>query len=261
MQDKGYITITSNRKKMILSVNSINYILMQGKVAEVHTSGNEVLPTRTPLSEIEKSLDNTFIKINRGCIVSAVAIRSITDKVNLNNGDSLDYTIRKKNSIIEQFNKVMNEFVETFDADEVPSTRTEYKAHYASFDNMPFAFADIEMIFDNENHAVDWIFRYGNEALARLERIPLDRLIGYSFGSIFSNMDSKWLTGYERAALLSETVEMTDYSPEIDTYLKILCFPTFKGHCGCILFDINQIEYIEISKMTPSTLQKYLEKK
>ena len=50
---------------------------------------------------------------------------------------------------------------------------------------------DIEMVFDEEKRAVDWIFRYGNPELARLEKLPLDRLIGNSFGSLFSNMDSK----------------------------------------------------------------------
>ena len=35
-----------------------------------------------------------------------------------------------------------------------------------------------------------------------------------------------------------ETLELIDYSPEIDKYLRIICFPTFKGHCGCMLFDI-----------------------
>ena len=106
---------------------------------------------------------------------------------------------------------------------------------------MPFAFTDIEMIFNEEKRAVDWVFRYGNEALAKLEKVPLERLIGSSFGSLFSNMDSKWLRCYERAALYGETMEITDYSPEIDTNLKIICFPTFRGHCGCILFDVNDV--------------------
>ena len=39
--------------------------------------------------------------------------------------------------------------------------------------------------------------------------------------------------------------EILDYSPEIDTYLKVTCFPTFPGHCGCILFDISEIEFVK----------------
>lgn len=37
-------------------------------------------------------------------------------------------------------------------------------------------------------------------------------------------------------------MEINDYSPEIDAELKVICFPTFKGHCGCILFNINDIK-------------------
>ena len=72
------------------------------------------------------------------------------------------------------------------------------------------------------------------------KKLPLDKMIGSSFSSLFSNMDSKWLQSYERATLYGETLEIMDYSPEIDTNLKIICFPTFPGHCGCILFNIKQ---------------------
>ena len=42
------------------------------------------------------------------------------------------------------------------------------------------------MIFNKESQGVDWIFRYRNEALAKLEECPLDVLIGNTFGSILS---------------------------------------------------------------------------
>ena len=58
-------------------------------------------------------------------------------------------------------------------------------------------------------------------------------------------MDSKWCRSYERAALYGEKLEILDYSPEIDTYLKVTCFPTFPGHCGCILFDTSEIEFVK----------------
>ena len=104
---------------------------------------------------------------------------------------------------------------------------------------MPFAFTDIEMVFDEERRAVDWIFRYANPALAKLEKLPLESLIDHSFGSLFANMDAKWLRSYERAVLYGEMLEIFYYSPEVDTYLKVTCFPTFAGHCGCILFNVQ----------------------
>ena len=73
-------------------------------------------------------------------------------------------------------------------------------------------------------------------------------------------MDSKWLRAYERATLYHEVLEVVDYSPEIDTYLKIICFPTFKGHCGCILFDISEISLIQNSPDAQKALELYLGK-
>ena len=68
-------------------------------------------------------------------------------------------------------------------------SRCFYHEYYKCFDIMPIAFADIEMIFDEERQAIDWIFRYGNEALAIIEGVSLEKMIGRTFRSIFPNMD------------------------------------------------------------------------
>ena len=247
MQETNYITIISNRKKIVLGISTILYVLMVGKNAEIHIFGDKIYTTRMNLGELEEKLGDGFIKVHRGCLVSAKAIHDITDSINLCNGESLIYTIRKKNEIIDQLHAKQKSMINSFIGEGMPMTEEEYHRHYSSFEHLPFAFADIEMIFNEERHAVDWIFRYGNPALAKLEKLPLDQLIGSTFGSLFSNMDSKWLRGYERAVLYGETLEIIDYSPEIDTYLKVICFPTFRGHCGCMLFDISEIEYIKNS--------------
>lgn len=260
MQEAKHITIISNGRKIVISISTILYILMVNKTAEIHVSGDKIYETRMTLSQLEEKLGDGFIKVNRGCIVSAMAIHDITDNINLNNGESLIYTIRKKNQIIEQFRSKQKSIISSFRIDGIPTTEEEYRKHYSSFDNMPFAFTDIEMIFNEESRAVDWIFRYGNPALAKLEKLTLERLIGSSFGSLFSNMDSKWLHSYERATLYGEMLEIIDYSPEIDTYLKVICFPTFKGHCGCILFDISEIEFTKNSSDAEKALMLYFGK-
>lgn len=245
---------------MCSASGSVLYILTNGKNTEIHVFGGKIYETRMSLGELEEKLGESFIKIHRGCIVSAMAIHDITDKIELSNGESLVYTIRKRNQIIDQLHAKRKSIITGFIKDGIPTTTEEYRKYYRSFHNLPFAFADIEMIFNEESHAVDWIFRYGNLALAKLEKIPLERLIGNSFGSLFSNMDSKWLRSYERATLYGETLEIIDYSPEIDTYLKVICFPTFKGHCGCILFNISEIKFIKNSGDVEKALMHYFGK-
>ena len=260
LQEGKYITIISNNKKVVLNVSTILYVLMMRNTADIHVSGGTVYKTRMTFREIEEKLGDGFIKIHRGGIVSAMAIHDITDKINLSNGESLIYTQRMKNQIIEQFHAKQKFIISSFSHAGIPVTDEEYRRHYSSFENLPFAFTDIEMIFNEKRHAVDWIFRYGNPALAKLEKMPLEQLIGSSFGSLFSNMDSKWLRSYERATLYGETLEIIDYSPEIDTYLKVICFPTFKGHCGCILFNISEIKFTKNSGDAEKALMLYFGK-
>lgn len=258
LDNSKYIEFISNRKQVVLDISSILYVQMLGKSAEIHIAKNKVYVTRMTLSYLEDMLGDSFIKVHRGCIVSAMAIHDIGDKIELINGEVLEYTKRKKSQIIEQFHSIQKNIVNSFTDENIPCTKEEYRKHYSTFDKLPFAFTDIEMIFDDEKHAVDWIFRYGNSALAKLEKISLEKLIDNSFGSIFCNMDSKWLKAYERATLYGETLEIIDYSPEIDTYLKIICFPTFDGHCGCILFDVEDIEFTQNSDDAPKALELYL---
>ena len=258
MKEAKFITVISNKRKIVLNVNTILYVLMMGRNAEIHVSGGKIYETRMTISKLEKELGDDFIKVHRGCVVSAMAIHDITDNINLSNGESLTYTIRKKNEIIEQFHEKQKNMISNLARDDIPTTKEEYRNHYRSFDNMPFAFTDIEMVFNEERHAVDWIFRYGNSALAKLEKLPLEQLIDSSFSSLFANMDSKWLRSYERATLYGEKLEMIDFSPEIDTYIKVICFPTFKGHCGCILFDISEIKFIQNSSDAKKALSRYL---
>ena len=258
--ESKHIAITSKGKKLILNSSTVLYIIMEGKIAKIHVSSGTIYETRMKLKELEEKLGKGFLKVHRGCIVSVMAIHDITDKINLSNGESLSYTARKKKQIMEQFLAQQELMIRNFTHTDTTATTVEYHNHYSAFDALPFGFTDIEMVFDEEKHAVDWIFRYANPALARLEKQPLDRLVNSSFSSLFHNMDSKWLRAYERSTLYHEVLELMDYSPEIDTYLKIICFPTFKGHCGCILFDLSEISLVQNSQDAQKALALYLGK-
>ena len=260
MQDMGIITIISDKKESVLDINKILYVHMKGNYALIHITKELIYQTRMTLTELEEALGDNFIKVKRGCLVSAMAIHNVTDKINLCNGEELDYVVRNKKEILEKVHAKQQDIIGSINVEGIPDTEEKYHEHYRLFDTIPFAFADIEMVFDSECHAIDWIFRYGNPALAQLEKLPLEKLIGSSFGSLFPDMDSKWLRSYERATLYGETLKIIDYSPEIDTYLDVICFPTFKGHCGCILFDISQIKSFRETTDTEKALAFYFEK-
>lgn len=241
MQEEKALTIQWRKREYVIPLDKILYIIMKRNNAEIHASGDRVYHARRTYTEIKQELSDDFIEVKRGCMVSTMAIHRFRKKLELISGESIGYTSRRKRELIEQLHRKRQTIIDGFSSEGIPATPEEYRRHYTSYENLPFAFTDIEMVFNSEARAVDWIFRYGNEALARLEKLPLERLIGSSFSSIFPKMEEKWLFNYERSAIYGETLEIIDYSPEIDTTLKIISFPTFKGHCGCILFDVSKI--------------------
>lgn len=244
------ISIISNRMPITLSAEDILYITLADRKAVIHVTGNKVYETYSTIAELAQTLGSAFIRIDRGCLVSAKAIHDVSKTVNLINGEALDYAHRRKREIIEQLHIQRQIIAQALAHDDVPTTWADYHRHYAVFDHMPFAFADIEMVFNKDRSAVDWIFRYGNPALAVLEKRPLEALINHSFSSIFPNMDAKWLRVYERTALYGETLEIVDYSPEIDRDLKIISFPTFPKHCGCMLFNRQAIHTVQSNTLS-----------
>ena len=238
------ISIISNRRRISLSPEDILYVQLEGRQSVIHISGGKTYRSYTAIDDLEQMLGSGFIRADRATLVSAKSVHAIGKKIELISGETLSFTRRRKRELKEQLRAGRRQIVQELVGGDAPATREEYRWHYASYDSAPFAFTDIEMVFNEEHAAVDWIFRYGNEALATLEKTPLEQLLDHSFGSIFPNMDAKWLRIYGRTTLFGEMLEIIDYSPEIDTELRIICFPTFKGHCGCILFDQAKIQTV-----------------
>ena len=254
-----------NDKKMLhfpdgsrLDPAVVLYITMKRNYAEFHLAGGKTREVRVTMGQLEEQLGQDFVKIHRSTLVSVRAIHDVTDTVNLCNGETLRYVSNKKAWLRSEIQERKKALLRSMPEENALTTQEDYRAYFRVFDTMPFAFTDIEMVFDEQNNAVDWIFRYGNPALAQLEKLPLETMIGASFRSLFANMDSKWLRSYERSALYGETLEIIDYSPEIDTYIKVICFPTFPGHCGCILFDVSTIRFGNTLSQTEKAMVLYL---
>ena len=224
-----FITVTFNRTKIAIRCADILYVIMSDDHCTIHMFDGSVYRCRMTLKALKKQLNEGFMEVKRGCMIAVSAISNIGDKILLSNGEEICYTKRK--ALREELQKKQELMIAKISKKKLPLTPEEYGKYYKICDSLPFAFTDIEMVFNEEKKAVDWIFRYGNEALATLEKLPLDKMIGNSFSSLFST-------------LYGETLEIMDYSPEIDTNLKIICFPTFPGHCGCILFNADQMKSI-----------------
>ena len=105
------INITSDRKNVTLYSDVILYIIMHGKIAEIHIVGGSVYETRVALKDLEGLLKEEFVKIHRGCIVSVKAVHDVTNTVNLSDGEELLYTVRKKKQIVSELQEKQKKMI------------------------------------------------------------------------------------------------------------------------------------------------------
>ena len=102
-------------------------------------------------------------------------------------------------------------------------------------DDMPIAYCVIELVFDEDGHGVDFVFRYCNKHMEVVEGIPVEEMLNRSFYEVFKNGDRKWLVSYADVALNGSKRTLSDYSPEIDKNLTIYCYQPEPGFCACVL--------------------------
>lgn len=102
-------------------------------------------------------------------------------------------------------------------------------------DDMPVAYCVIELVFDENGHGIDFIFRYCNQHMEVVEGIPIEEMLNHSFYEVFKNGDRKWLVSYADVALNGAKHTLHDYSPEIDKNLAIYCYQPEPGFCACVL--------------------------
>lgn len=102
-------------------------------------------------------------------------------------------------------------------------------------DEMPLAYCVIELVFDEDGHGVDFIFRYCNKEMAVVEGVPVEEMLNRSFYEVFRNGDRKWLVSYADVALNGTKHTRKDFSPEIGKDLTIYCYQPEPGFCACVL--------------------------
>lgn len=102
-------------------------------------------------------------------------------------------------------------------------------------DEMPLAYCVIELVFDEDGHGIDFIFRYCNKEMAVVEGVTVEEMLNRSFYEVFRNGDRKWLVSYADVALNGTKHTLKDFSPEIGKDLTIYCYQPEPSFCACVL--------------------------
>ena len=109
------ISVISNRAHITLPAEDILYIALRDRKTVIHAAGDLIYETYTPISALAHTLGSDFIRVDRGCLVSARAIHGVTKTIDLINGESLDYARRRKQEITARLHTERQKLVQTLE--------------------------------------------------------------------------------------------------------------------------------------------------
>ena len=222
-------------KKHGLCAENILYIYRKDRKTVIQRSDGEEFALFIPVQSVLSALpESEFLSISKGTVVCRSHIVNISDDGIYTMSDGRTFQGRKRDMSSHRRLRT-----------EIGLAKT--KPHPLSMlekcsllDDMPLAFCVIELVFNQDGHGIDFIFRYCNAEMANVEGVPVEEMLDRSFYEIFRNGDKKWLVAYADVALNGTKHTLHDYSPEIDKYLTIHCYQPEPGYCACVLQVTDQ---------------------
>lgn len=222
-------------KKHKLKAEDILYIYRRNRKTVICCESGEDAVSVIPMHEILAFLpEGEFLSITKGVIVHRDRIVRIGDDGVYTMSDGKSFQGRQRYlSVHKKLRREMDLAVPLLNKEFVPPLGFFEKC--SILDDMPVAYCVIELVFDENGHGVDFIFRYCNKYMEIVEGIPVEEMLNRSFYEVFKNGDKKWLISYADVALNGSQRTLRDYSPEIDKNLTIHCYQPEPGYCACVL--------------------------
>ena len=181
----------------------------------IHSENTEDAVSSIPVQEVAAFLpEGEFVSIAKGVVVRRSRIVNISDLGVYTMTDGKTFQGRRR--YLSEHKRLRKEL-----GLDVPSPKEEFDPPLGFYekcsimDEMPLAYCVIELVFYEDGHGVDFIFRYCNKEMAVVEGVPVEEMLNRSFYEVFRNGDRKWLVSYADVALNGTKHTLKDFSTEI----------------------------------------------
>lgn len=220
--------------KKNIPFQDIIYFVRKNHKTELHLTNGNIIITYLPIKVLLSVIpDGIFISINKGVVVGKNHITHIVNNV-YTMIDGVNFVGRVRTPGRHLLNKYeLMSSSNTLKSSKLNGTFDDVADKFAVLDNLPIAFALIELVFDQEGRGMDFVFRYCNKELTTLTQLPLASFLNKSFYEVFKNADKKWLITYADVAMNGQSRVINSYSQELDCNVNVYCYQPATNYCAC----------------------------
>ena len=114
----------------------------------------------------------------------------------------------------------------------------------------PFGYAYYQLVFNDQNEAIDWLFRDVNPFFERMTGLNRESILGKRVTEIIpeiGSFDFDWIAVYGAVSRTGQKQEFTRYIECLRRWYKITAFSPEKGYCTAIFQDVtSEVENLKI---------------
>lgn len=230
--------ITKILKKNKIEPEEIMYIRHRDNHTYIYTADQRESSTYIPLKHIYSVLPkDSFINIQKGVVVSVKFITNIDSSGMYTMADGTVFKGRSR--MPSQHRKVKKTLEASYEKYSSPAKAMSLVERCKVHDNSPIAFCLIELVFNDNGHGVDFIVRYCNKQMERIESIESDKILNRSFCEVYKNFDKKWIVPFADVAMNGKVRRIEIYNKHINKTVDILCYQPEPGYCACFMKEIE----------------------
>ena len=232
------IELVVDRHHVYIGLDTIDYIVVDDKVCRIHRNDDKDLELFLQLKYFEDRLPSQhFGRVNRKCIISYRAVKSIDEKLHMVDGAEFEISIRRLSTIKKEYKKYLQNYVE----DSKPFF--DVRKSYNSMNHLNMAVSVMELIIGPNGDFVDFIIRYVNDKMSQLLQISKEELIDKTLYQDFNwKILKHTFDTCSYVALQGKSKVFTEYNYQIRKPLKIRCYSPRYGYCACIMEEIPDSE-------------------
>lgn len=224
-------------KKCKFLEEDIMYLIRDGRKSSIHLADTRIISTYIPIKAfLDYFNSNAFIIINKGIAVNVAFISKIENSI-YTMCDGAEFKGRSRTP--GQHKKNTEKLLQNTTSAKSLSERIPDL--FAVMDKSPIAFAVIELLFDEDGHGVDFVFRYCNDSMLLLEGRTSEEILNKSFYEVFKDSNRKWLVSYADVALNGTKKVISYYVGQTNRKILAYCYQPFEGFCACSLIEVDSI--------------------
>lgn len=231
MEEKRYLTVQSDYHKVLVPVDEIMYLTVDGRKTKITRKDGSALRTNRSMKDIYAELPGeVFTSINRGIVVSKTYVKHEKNGI-LTMKDGTEFKRRVRSDRVKPKPRVIAP---------APVLR-EFPTEDMSWwiDDLPMPMCVLELVYQGRNGSASFAIRYCNHAMEQLEGVLLRNVKDQSVTALKEIGSAKWLTVFADVAINGSSRVVEDML-EDGSFMRMNCYQPQSGWCAVVMTDLTR---------------------